>query len=132
MPKKAKKAAKEAAKNNTADPVRMTTDMKGEPEGTEQKDITFIEMDPEPDPSLPRAIILDLSPVNFLDTVGVKTLRRIWTDYGGNWFKGGSRLLPTGVVDSLQAGGFFNDKVTKSCLFSSIHDAVLHCQSSGR
>ncbi|KAE8293215.1 Solute carrier family 26 member 6 [Larimichthys crocea] len=80
--KKAKKAAKEAAKNNTAGTVRMTTDMKGEPEETEQKDITFIEMDPEPDPSLPRAIILDLSPVNFLDTVGVKTLRRIWTDYG--------------------------------------------------
>lgn len=51
---------------------------KGEPEETEQKDITFIEMDPEPDPSLPRAIILDLSPVNFLDTVGVKTLRRVW------------------------------------------------------
>lgn len=28
-------------------------------------------------------------------------------------------------------GGFFNNKVTKSCLFSTIHDAVLHCQTSG-
>ncbi|XP_019112215.1 solute carrier family 26 member 6 isoform X1 [Larimichthys crocea] len=130
--KKAKKAAKEAAKNNTAGTVRMTTDMKGEPEETEQKDITFIEMDPEPDPSLPRAIILDLSPVNFLDTVGVKTLRRIWTDYGEIGVKVVLACCQTGVVDNLQAGGFFNDKVTKSCLFSSIHDAVLHCQSSGR
>ncbi|XP_027144125.1 solute carrier family 26 member 6 isoform X2 [Larimichthys crocea] len=123
--KKAKKAAKEAAKNNTAG-------TKGEPEETEQKDITFIEMDPEPDPSLPRAIILDLSPVNFLDTVGVKTLRRIWTDYGEIGVKVVLACCQTGVVDNLQAGGFFNDKVTKSCLFSSIHDAVLHCQSSGR
>ncbi len=48
-----------------------------EPENQEQNDIAVIEMDTEPDPSLPRAIILDLSPVNFLDTVGVKTLNRV-------------------------------------------------------
>uniref|UniRef100_A0A8C9XVU7 Solute carrier family 26 member 6 n=1 Tax=Sander lucioperca TaxID=283035 RepID=A0A8C9XVU7_SANLU len=35
-----------------------------------------------------------------------------------------------GVVDNLQTGGFFNDKVTKSCLFYTVHDAVLHCQST--
>lgn len=34
-------------------------------------------------------------------------------------------------MDNLQTGGFFNDKVTKSCLFSTVHDAVLHCQTSG-
>lgn len=49
----------------------------GEQEGTEQTDIAVIEVDPQPDPSLPRGIILDLSPVNFLDTVGVKTLSRV-------------------------------------------------------
>lgn len=49
----------------------------GEPEGTEQTDVAVIEVDPQPDPSLPRGIILDLSPVNFLDTVGVKTLSRV-------------------------------------------------------
>lgn len=49
----------------------------GEPEMEVQKDIAVIEVDAEPDPSLPRAIVLDLSPVNFLDTVGVKTLRRV-------------------------------------------------------
>ena len=32
------------------------------------------ELDPCSDSSLPKAVILDLSPVNFLDTVGVKTL----------------------------------------------------------
>uniref|UniRef100_A0A8C6P1E7 Solute carrier family 26 member 6 n=1 Tax=Nothobranchius furzeri TaxID=105023 RepID=A0A8C6P1E7_NOTFU len=35
-----------------------------------------------------------------------------------------------GVVKNLETGGFFNDKVKKSCLFSTIHDAVLHCQSA--
>lgn len=49
----------------------------GVPEGTEQVDLAVIEVDPQPDPSLPRGIILDLSPVNFLDTVGVKTLSRV-------------------------------------------------------
>lgn len=39
-------------------------------------------------------------------------------------------LFLAGVVDNLQTGGFFNDKVTKSCLFSTVHDAVLHCQSA--
>lgn len=43
----------------------------------EQMDIAVIEVDDEIDPSLPRAIILDLSPVNFLDTVGVKTLKNV-------------------------------------------------------
>uniref|UniRef100_A0A674PM04 Solute carrier family 26 member 6 n=1 Tax=Takifugu rubripes TaxID=31033 RepID=A0A674PM04_TAKRU len=83
-------------------------------EETAKEDIAVIPMDYMPDPSLPRAIILDLSAVNFLDTVGVKTLRRV-----------------PGVVDNLKSGGFFNDKVTKSCLFSTVHDAVLHCQTSG-
>lgn len=33
--------------------------------------------DPDTDSTLPQAIVLDLSPVNFLDTVGVKTLRNV-------------------------------------------------------
>lgn len=49
----------------------------GGPERDGQNEIAIIEMDAEPDPSLPRAIILDLSPVNFLDTVAVKTLRSV-------------------------------------------------------
>ncbi|XP_060912615.1 solute carrier family 26 member 6 isoform X2 [Labrus mixtus] len=116
--KKAKKDAKWANK------VGM-----GEPEREVEKNIAIIEMHPEPDPSLPRAIVLDLSPVNFLDTVGVKTIRSIHKDYGQIGVEVVLACCQTGVVDNLQAGGFFNDKVTKSCLFSTVHDAVLHCQS---
>ncbi|XP_070767116.1 solute carrier family 26 member 6 [Enoplosus armatus] len=115
--KKNAKKAKKAAKTNT--------------DRREQKDIAMIEMDPEPDPSLPRAVVLDLSPVNFLDTVGVKTLRSIRRDYGEIGIEVVLAGCQTGVVHDLQAGGFFNDKVTKSCLFFTVHDAVLHCQSAG-
>uniref|UniRef100_A0A8C4ZXQ3 Solute carrier family 26 member 6 n=1 Tax=Gadus morhua TaxID=8049 RepID=A0A8C4ZXQ3_GADMO len=38
-------------------------------------------------------------------------------------------LPPAGVVESLQSGGFFSGQVTKACLFSTNHDAVLHCLS---
>uniref|UniRef100_A0A674D339 Solute carrier family 26 member 6 n=1 Tax=Salmo trutta TaxID=8032 RepID=A0A674D339_SALTR len=33
------------------------------------------------------------------------------------------------VIENLESGGFFSEKVSKACLFSSIHDAVLHCQT---
>ncbi|XP_051280435.1 solute carrier family 26 member 6 isoform X1 [Dicentrarchus labrax] len=129
--KKNAKKAKKAAKNNAVDPGKVTRDMifTGEPE-KEEKDIAIIEIDAEHDPSLPRAIILDLSPVNFLDTVGVKTLRRIRNDYEEIGVEVLLAGCQTGVVDNLQTGGFFNEKVTKSCLFYTVHDAVLHCQSS--
>lgn len=37
-------------------------------------------------------------------------------------------LSTAGVMDQLKIGGYFSDKVTKSCVFSTIHDAVLYCQ----
>uniref|UniRef100_A0A3Q1HNR3 STAS domain-containing protein n=1 Tax=Anabas testudineus TaxID=64144 RepID=A0A3Q1HNR3_ANATE len=107
----AKKAKK--AKKNADDMVRSQD--------------TVIEMEPNPDPSLPRVVILDLSPVNFLDTVGVKALCNIRRDYGEIGIEVFLAGCQTGVVDNLQSSGFFNDKVTKSCLFTTIHDAVLFC-----
>ena len=53
----------------------------GESELENQKEIAVIKMREDlRDPSLPRAVILDLSPVNFLDTVGVKTIRNVRVD----------------------------------------------------
>uniref|UniRef100_A0A3Q2PSD7 Solute carrier family 26 member 6 n=1 Tax=Fundulus heteroclitus TaxID=8078 RepID=A0A3Q2PSD7_FUNHE len=100
-----------------------------EPNSEHQKDIATIDVDNDPDTSLPRAIILDLSPVNFLDTVGVKTIKSIRRDYGEIDIEVVLACCQSGVVENLLAGGFFNDKVTKSCLFDTIHDAVLYCLS---
>ncbi|XP_037334400.2 solute carrier family 26 member 6 isoform X1 [Pungitius pungitius] len=119
--KNAKKAAKMSAMN-----------LEGGPKGESQNDLAIIEVDAEPDPSLLTAIILDLSPVNFLDTVGVKTLRSIRRDYGEVCIEVVLSGCSSGVMNNLQTGGFFNAEVTKSCLFSTVHDAVLHCQSVQR
>uniref|UniRef100_H3D3A0 Solute carrier family 26 member 6 n=1 Tax=Tetraodon nigroviridis TaxID=99883 RepID=H3D3A0_TETNG len=115
-----KKAAKIAAR-------QKPQGVEGEEEEVpEMEDIAVIQMDFVPDPSLPRVIILDLSAVNFLDTVGVKTLSRVGTSACRQILP----LFPASVVDNLQTGGFFNDTVTKSLLFSTVHDAVLHYQTS--
>uniref|UniRef100_A0A3B3ZKV7 STAS domain-containing protein n=1 Tax=Periophthalmus magnuspinnatus TaxID=409849 RepID=A0A3B3ZKV7_9GOBI len=99
-------------------------------EHTEMAGVAVIDIEPDRDPSLPRAIILDLSPVNFLDTVAVKTLKNIKKDYGEIGIDVVLTGCQSGVVHNLETGGFFNEKVTKCCVFSSIHDAVLHCQCS--
>uniref|UniRef100_A0A8C1T1P2 Solute carrier family 26 member 6 n=1 Tax=Cyprinus carpio TaxID=7962 RepID=A0A8C1T1P2_CYPCA len=94
----------------------------------ESKDVATVEVGPDPDSTLPQAIILDLSPVNFLDTVGVKTLRNIYKDYGEAGVQVYLCGCQRGVVESMEKGDFFNEKVTKSILFSSVHDAVLYSQ----
>uniref|UniRef100_A0A673HEL6 Solute carrier family 26 member 6-like n=1 Tax=Sinocyclocheilus rhinocerous TaxID=307959 RepID=A0A673HEL6_9TELE len=94
----------------------------------EPKDVATVEVGPDPDTTLPRAIILDLSPVNFLDTVGVKTLRNIYKDYGEAGVQVYLCGCQRGVVESMEKGDFFSETVTKSILFSSVHDAVLYSQ----
>ncbi|XP_039903235.1 solute carrier family 26 member 6-like [Simochromis diagramma] len=120
--KEAKRVKKELKKNGV--------DVNRELNMEEQNHVSVIEVDAERDPSLPRAIVLDLGPVNFLDTVGVKTLRSIRRDYGEIGVEVFLAGCQSGVVDNLQTAGFFNDKVTKSCLFTTVHDAVLYCQSA--
>ncbi|XP_077580447.1 solute carrier family 26 member 6 [Stigmatopora nigra] len=110
-----KQQAKNAARNKVTD-----------------SDIATIEVDFEPNPSMPRAIILDLSPVNFLDTVGVKTLRGIVKDYGEIGVEVMLASCQNGIIDNLHTGGFFNDKVKMTRLFATIHDAVLSCQLDQR
>uniref|UniRef100_A0A8C1QXD5 Solute carrier family 26 member 6 n=1 Tax=Cyprinus carpio TaxID=7962 RepID=A0A8C1QXD5_CYPCA len=140
--KEAKKRAKEAADKGEEPQFSETDDSGEEPELShaeangdvnklsvkESKDVATVEVGPDPDSTLPQAIILDLSPVNFLDTVGVKTLRNIYKDYGEAGVQVYLCGCQRGVVESMEKGDFFNEKVTKSILFSSVHDAVLYSQ----
>uniref|UniRef100_A0A8C8JZU8 STAS domain-containing protein n=1 Tax=Oncorhynchus tshawytscha TaxID=74940 RepID=A0A8C8JZU8_ONCTS len=62
------------------DPSMSCPVQEGEPDSSEnevEKGVATVEEGSKPDSTLPRAIILELSPVNFLDTVGVKTLRNV-------------------------------------------------------
>uniref|UniRef100_A0AAX7VLB4 STAS domain-containing protein n=1 Tax=Astatotilapia calliptera TaxID=8154 RepID=A0AAX7VLB4_ASTCA len=129
--KKEAKRVKKELKKNGVDNRELNME--------EQNHVSVIEVDAERDPSLPRAIVLDLGPVNFLDTVGVKTLRSVRTDQSHLhlsshvsfcvFISASLCVCLGGVVDNLQTAGFFNDKVTKSCLFTTVHDAVLYCHS---
>uniref|UniRef100_A0A7N8XSY9 Solute carrier family 26 member 6, like 1 n=1 Tax=Mastacembelus armatus TaxID=205130 RepID=A0A7N8XSY9_9TELE len=59
------------------------------------------------------SIILDLSTANFIDIVGLKTMKNVSTK--------------ATVVEQLELGGFFSQTITKRHLFASVHDAVLYC-----
>lgn len=75
------------------------------------------------------SIILDFTPVNFIDSVGAKTIKSLIKDYATIDVKivlaGCSRTL----LSDLRTLQFFSDPVTSDLIFPTIHDAVLHCQN---
>ncbi|XP_012991946.1 solute carrier family 26 member 6-like isoform X1 [Esox lucius] len=71
-------------------------------------------------------LILDLSTASFVDTVTLKTLRNIFKDFkeiGIATYLTGCQVC---VVEQLSIAGFFCESIPKSCLFATVHDAVLH------
>ncbi|XP_078091753.1 prestin isoform X2 [Mustelus asterias] len=75
------------------------------------------------------SLILDFSPVNFVDSVGAKVLKLIMKKYGEigiNIFIAGAN---ESVVANLNRLDFFEKTFTRDLLFHSVHDAVLHCQN---
>ncbi|KAJ6666297.1 hypothetical protein lerEdw1_000569 [Lerista edwardsae] len=73
-------------------------------------------------------IILDFSPVNFIDSVGAKALKSIMKEYE----EIGISVYVTGcnesVVDNLARLNFFDKATVSDLLFPSIYDAVLTSQ----
>uniref|UniRef100_A0A4W3KAM0 STAS domain-containing protein n=1 Tax=Callorhinchus milii TaxID=7868 RepID=A0A4W3KAM0_CALMI len=73
------------------------------------------------------SLILDFSPVNFVDSVCIKIIKNIFRDFaeieidvylsGCHW----------SIIQQFEKGEFFGKTITKSHLFHSLHDAVLHC-----
>ncbi|XP_076133411.1 solute carrier family 26 member 6 [Alosa pseudoharengus] len=127
---KRKRKEKKEAKKAKKQAMKEMTERESESDDSVKEQVVFtIEAETKPGPILPRAIILELSACNFLDTVGVKTLSNIRKDHG----EVGVQVLLAGcqscVVESLEKGGFFSEKVTKAILFTSVHDAVLYCSA---
>uniref|UniRef100_A0A8C3ULN7 Solute carrier family 26 member 5 n=1 Tax=Catharus ustulatus TaxID=91951 RepID=A0A8C3ULN7_CATUS len=81
---------------------------------------------------LPKAnihsLILDFTPVNFVDSVGAKTLKSIIQKFN----EVGVFVCIAGcsdpVTNELTRLNFFDKSITRELLFHSIHDAVLACQ----
>ncbi|XP_067915363.1 prestin [Heterodontus francisci] len=75
------------------------------------------------------SLILDFTPVNFVDSVGaraLKTLIKKYQEIGINVIIAGCN---ESVVADLIKMEFFDKSITIDLLFHSVHDAVLHCQN---
>uniref|UniRef100_G3TPJ4 Solute carrier family 26 member 5 n=1 Tax=Loxodonta africana TaxID=9785 RepID=G3TPJ4_LOXAF len=73
-------------------------------------------------------VILDFTQVNFIDSVGVKTLAGIVKEYGDVGIYVYLAGCSAQVVNDLSRNRFFENPALKDLLFHSIHDAVLGSQ----
>uniref|UniRef100_A0A8C4YMU6 Solute carrier family 26 member 6 n=1 Tax=Gopherus evgoodei TaxID=1825980 RepID=A0A8C4YMU6_9SAUR len=72
------------------------------------------------------SLILDFTPVNFVDTVCIKILKNIFRDFQEievDVFLVGCHAS---VIDQLEKGNFFSQTITKHHLFASVHDAITY------
>nr|XP_048713467.1 solute carrier family 26 member 6 isoform X2 [Caretta caretta] len=72
------------------------------------------------------SLILDFTPVNFVDTVCIKILKNIFRDFREievDVFLVGCHAS---VIDQLEKGDFFSQTITKHHLFASVHDAITY------
>uniref|UniRef100_G1K940 Solute carrier family 26 member 6 n=1 Tax=Anolis carolinensis TaxID=28377 RepID=G1K940_ANOCA len=67
------------------------------------------------------SIILDFSPVNFVDTVSIKTLKNVRAYIKQTATQ---EILSDSVISQLERGNFFSQNITKHHLFASLHHAV--------
>ncbi|XP_026696926.1 prestin [Athene cunicularia] len=85
----------------------------------------------EPKPNI-HSLILDFTPVNFVDSVGAKTLKSIIKEYKEVGVCVCIASCSGPVMNELTRLKFFDNTVTRELLFHSIHDAVLACQVKDR
>uniref|UniRef100_A0A8C3KRE7 Solute carrier family 26 member 6 n=1 Tax=Calidris pygmaea TaxID=425635 RepID=A0A8C3KRE7_9CHAR len=78
------------------------------------------------------AVILDFSPVSFVDTVSVKILKNIFRDFREIEVDVFIACCSVPVLAQLERGNFFSSAITKHCFFPSVHDAVLHVTGEQR
>ncbi|XP_068762877.1 solute carrier family 26 member 6 isoform X1 [Struthio camelus] len=71
-------------------------------------------------------VILDFSPVNFMDTVSIKILKNIFRDFREIEVDVFIAGCPASVITQLEKGNFFSQTITKHHFFASVHDAVVH------
>ncbi|NXT36457.1 S26A6 protein, partial [Pelecanoides urinatrix] len=78
------------------------------------------------------AVVLDFSPVSFMDTVSIKILKNIFRDFHEievDVFVAG---CPVPVLAQLERGNFFSSAITKHCFFPSVHAAIVHISRERR
>ncbi|NXA59208.1 S26A6 protein, partial [Mohoua ochrocephala] len=78
------------------------------------------------------AVILDFSPVSFVDTVSIKILKNIFRDFREIEVDVFIAGCPVSVLAQLERGNFFSSAITKHSFFPSVHDAVVHISRERR
>ncbi|NWY11659.1 S26A6 protein, partial [Aphelocoma coerulescens] len=78
-----------------------------------------------PQPSF-HTVILDFSPVSFVDTVSIKILKNIFRDFHEIEVDVFIASCPVSVLAQLERGNFFSSAITKHSFFPSVHDVVVH------
>ncbi|NXJ92045.1 S26A6 protein, partial [Corythaixoides concolor] len=104
-------------------------------------ELSETEGSPPPEPTLRtlglpqpgfHAVVLDFSPVSFVDTVSIKILKNIFRDFHEIEVDVFIAGCPAPVLDQLERGNFFSSAITKHCFFPSVHDAVVHASAEQR
>ncbi|NXN70933.1 S26A6 protein, partial [Himantopus himantopus] len=78
------------------------------------------------------AVILDFSPVSFMDTVSIKILKNIFRDFREIEVDVFVACCSATVLAQLERGNFFSSAITKHFFFPSVHDAVVHISEEPR
>lgn len=75
-------------------------------------------------------LVIDCSPVLFLDTAGVNALKEVCKDYKELGINVLLAQCNTSVIDSLRRGGYYDPKKgTKEIKFHTVGDAISYAQS---
>ncbi|XP_009955348.1 PREDICTED: solute carrier family 26 member 6, partial [Leptosomus discolor] len=84
-----------------------------------------------PQPSF-HAVVLDFSPVSFVDTVSIKILKNIFRDFHEIEVDVFIAGCPVPVLAQLERGNFFSSAITKHSFFPSVNAAVAHISGEQR
>ncbi|NWI49086.1 S26A6 protein, partial [Calyptomena viridis] len=140
LKKQQKKLEKEKAKRKKVLPCTATLPVSGPPNIEDGPGVSVIELSAGESsaPSEPtlrslglpkpgfHAVILDFSPVSFVDTVSIKILKNIFRDFHEIEVDVFIASCPVPVLAQLERGNFFSSTITKHSFFPSVHDTVLH------
>ncbi|MBN3287605.1 S26A5 protein, partial [Polyodon spathula] len=77
------------------------------------------------------SIILDFTPVTFIDSVGAKALKSIMKEYDEIGVTVIVGACSRAVMEDFSKLNFFDSSITRDLVFPSVHDAVLYCQHKG-
>lgn len=116
-------AAKEVSNMQNAEIYFASTGANMPGESLDEEQTTFVKT-----PSDIHSLILDFSPVNFVDSVGINGLKMMLKKYAEIGINVSISGCNGSVIADLERLEFFDSSITRSLLFHRVHDAVLYCQ----